>query len=697
MLERLPLLVEIGSEEIPPAFLAPTVAELERRLRVSLAAAELAAGPARTFHTPRRLAVLFAAVDPERPGREVEVQGPPARAAFDAEGRPTRTAEGFSRSHGCTPADLFVRPTARGEYVFLRRTEPAVRTAGLLEEALPGLLASLPFARSMRWLADKTRFARPVRWLVGLLGTEIVPFQFAGLVAGRATRGGRRSGPPVELAAAADYEPALAARHVIADPERRRAALVEAITRLAAEPGGAPVLDPELLEETVCITESPVPVLCRLDPAHLGLPAPVLVTALKMHQRCFAVRRPDADELLPRFIGIADTPGCDTAAVGRWFERAVESRLRDARFFYEADLKHGLAALVEEEKRVVWFEGMGSYFDKTVRLRGLCRSLAAMVGNVDPDLLDRAAELAKADLLTNMVREKEFTSLQGRVGGIYARLAGEPALVADAIGEQYLPAGAGDPLPASRPGALLSIADKTDNIVAAFLAGEIPTGSEDPFALRRQAAGIFAIILEQQLPVNTGALTRAAVALFPAPDPALAAKLPAFFLERAAQALADRGIPYDIADAVLATRPDEPLTALAAGRALMAFRERPEFARLIVGQKRVANILRGQETAGAPDPARFTDEAERALWQQVRDHAGRIEALADAHDHGAALALLLELRPAIDRFFEDVLVMAEDAAVRANRLRLLLAVRELFRRVADLSRVVIEGPASDAG
>ncbi|MFO7676150.1 MAG: glycine--tRNA ligase subunit beta [bacterium] len=694
MLERLPLLVEIGSEEIPPAFLAPTAAGLERRLRDRLAAEELDPGRSRAFYTPRRLAVLFEAVAPERPGREVEVQGPPRKAAFDAAGRPTRTAEGFSRAAGRTVADLYVKDTPRGEYVFLRRAEPPARAAALLEEALPGIIADLPFARSMRWLEDKTRFARPVRWLVGLLGEEVIPFRFAGLVAGRATRGHRRRPGPVELATAADYEAALTGNDIIADPGRRRAAAVEEITRLAAGVGATAVLDPELVEETVNITECPVPILCRFDPSHLALPGLILVTALKMHQRSFAVEGPGGG-LLPHFVGVADTPGCDAAAVGRWFERAVESRLRDARFFFDADVKKGLAALVEEEKRVTWFEGMGSYHDKTGRIRALCIRLAGEAGGVDAALLDRAALLSKADLLTEMVREKEFTSLQGRVGGIYARLAGEPADVADAIAEQYLPVNAGDPLPATRAGALLAVADRVDNIVATFLAGEIPTGSEDPYGLRRQAAGTFAIIIEHGLSVDVRSLADAALALFPGREPDRAARLPGFFLEREAQALADRDVPYDIADAVIAAIGLLPLHVLTAARALVRFRDRPEFEKLVIGQKRVANILRGQRVEGEPDPARLVEPAEKELLRRAAAARPAIESAAAAHEWERALELLLGLREPIDRLFDEVLVMDKDEQTRLNRLRLLLAVRSLFRKVADLSRVVLEGePAS---
>jgi glycyl-tRNA synthetase beta chain len=693
MSEPKPLLLEIGTEELPPAFPASTARELEGRVRALLVDAEIAVGPARTFHTPRRVAVLFDSVAPERPGREVELQGPPRKAAFDKDGKPTKVAVGFSKAHDCTPADLYVKQTGKGEYAFLKKQEPPLGTTDLLARELPGIIAALPFPRSMRWLDDKTRFARPVRRLACLFGAEPVPFQFAGLTAGNTTLGHRGFPDPVALSGPQDYEAALAQHKVTVDPDRRRKAVVDAVTALARQSGGEPVLDPELVEETVNITESPVPILCRFDPEHLALPVPVLVTALKKHQRCFAVHRPDSDELLPHFIAVADTPGCDEALVGRWYERAVESRLRDARFFYDADVKRTLAALVPEEKRVVWIDELGSYYDKTERLRKLCARLAAMAGDVNPAALDRAAELAKADLLTDMIREKEFTSLQGRIGGVYARLEGESEAVADAIAEQYLPAGADDKLPHTRAGALLGIADKLDNIVAAFLIGAIPTGSEDPYALRRQGWGLLATILAHDLTVDLGELIAIALDLFPV-EPKNTDKLPGFFRERLAALLVDRDIRYDISNAVIETDWHRPGRALAAARALLEFRERPGFEQLITGQKRVTNILRGQDVDGLPDLELYAHATEKELWQQAQDIAPRIAKLAAARDFVPAIEALLGLRPVIDKFFDDILVMDENEATRTNRLRLLLHVRSLFRQVADLSQIVIEGESA---
>ncbi len=687
-----PLLLEIGTEELPPSLIAPAATELERQFRALLTEHDIAASESEVFYTPRRIAVRFAAVATERPARTVEVQGPPTKVAFGSDGRPTKTAIGFARSQGCTEKDLFTRPTPKGEYVFACRKEPALPTIALLADRLPAIVTGLPFARTMRWREGKTRFSRPIRWLVCLFGTEVVRFELAGVATGNMTYGHRGTTGPVCIPAATDYEQILAEQFVLCRPLARRKAVIDSIEKLCEESGGRPVLDPELVEETVNITEYPVPILCRFDPAYLELPAEVLITALKKHQRCFAVRGAD-EKLLPLFVAVADTPGCNQTLVGRWYEHAVESRLRDARFYFEQDLAKGLEALVEEEKRVTWIEEIGTYFDKTQHLRAICRHLAQTVRAADPAALDRAALLAKADLLTSMVREKEFTSLQGRMGGIYARLAGEPALVADAIAEQYRPVSTDDALPATIEGALLGIADRIVNIVGTFAIGEIPTGSEDPFALRRQAAGLLAIILRHNLEINLNQLISTTVGLFPTARPELSAKLEAFFQERLEAMLGDKDVPYDIADAVLGVAMEHPTRALAAATALIEFRRRPEFERLIIGQKRVANILKDQQVSGQPDPAIFAEEAEIQLWNQARIIEPQVTRAMAQFDFVLALELLLKLREPIDRLFDEVMVMAEDEKLRTNRLRLMLYIRSLFHKVADLSRIVLEGDA----
>jgi len=703
------LLLEIGTEEIPASFLKPAALDLERRVRAALSESDVPAGLSELFSTPRRLALRLSDVADGKPAQVVELQGPPRKAAFDAQGRPTKTAVGFSAAHGKTPADLYFKQTPRGEYVFLKKQTDPVPTTKVLQERLPGIITALPFPKNMRWDASGLRFARPIRWLVCLFGPDAVEFTFGELKSGADSFGLRNLKPAsFRIPSPAEYEAALKAHGVIAAHDARRKTIAEELSRLADTAGGQPVEDDELLDETTDITESPELLLCSFNPEYLGLPAEVLITALKKHQRCFSVQGdcprmgtvPKAAPLLPRFVAVTNTPGCDHAAVAGWYEKAAESRLRDARFFVEADLKHGLEALVEEEKQVTWIEGMGTYYEKTERLGRLCNYLAQVPGT-DDKALGRAALLCKADLLTNMVREKEFTSLQGRIGGVYARLQGESPTVAEAIAEHYLPNFVGDMLPATRNGALLSIADKMDNIVATFLTGEIPTGSEDPFALRRQATGLLTIILEHKLPIDVGALLTRAVNEFPHGLPRFDRELPAFFTERLAAILADKGIRHDAANAVAAKSLEDPRLALDRARALERFRSDPDFGKLVIGQKRVANILKGQtDVPERPDENQFIEEAERALWQRTQAAESELDKAwaTGTPDFDRVFKALLGLRPDIDRFFDDVLVMDKDPKTCANRLALLNYIRtELFDKFADLSAIVLPGEQKDNG
>ncbi|MBM3315599.1 glycine--tRNA ligase subunit beta, partial [candidate division WOR-3 bacterium] len=394
------------------------------------------------------------------------------------------------------------------------------------------------------------------------------------------------------------------------------------------------------------------------------------------------------------FVAVTNTPGCDHARVRAWYEKAVDSRLKDARFFVEADLKLGLEPLVEEEKRVTWVEGMGTLFDKTGRLRRLCAYLASVVPGVAAKALDRAAQLCKADLLTQVIREKEFTSLQGIMGGIYASRLGEDAEVSLAVTDHYLPRFTGDRLPGTIPASLLSIADKTDNIAAAFASGAVPTGSEDPFALRRQATAILSVILELKLPVDVSELLTAAAGLFAGAAPGA---LPDFFRERMAALLSEKSIRYDVAGAVLATNWHTPAEALTRAQALTQLRSRAEFEKLVIGQKRVANILKGLTVEGLPEDALFSEPTEKLLWTEARKAEPDLDRALATADYAGALGLLLGLRPTIDRLFDDVLVMDKDAKVRDNRLRLVLYVRSLFLKVADLSQIVLEGESGEPG
>ncbi|MGQ9708121.1 MAG: glycine--tRNA ligase subunit beta [bacterium] len=684
-------LLEVGTEELPPGVIAGAAHELRRRVTDLLADNGIEFGETELFWTPRRLGLRIRDVADERPVEFVELPGPPKRAGFDAQGQPTKTAIGFAAAHGKTVDELYVKQTPKGEYLFVRKVLPAVPSQRVLGGNLPAIIARMPFPKTMRWDQSGLNFSRPVRWVLCLLGDEVVPFELAGLSSGNTTFGNRAcSRAPVVIKTPEDYEAVLEKYGVIVSPEQRRSRVLKRLAQLAAEVNGEVVKDDELVSETVNITEFVEPIRCRFNPEYLKLPREVLVTALKKHQRCFSVQRQDG-KLLPYFIAVADTPGCDIELVRSWYERAVESRLRDAGFFVEADLKQGLLPLVEDEKRVVWIEGLGSYYDKTQRLRRLCGYLAGVLalGAEESALLDRAALLCKADLLTNLVREKEFTALQGLVGSIYSRLLGEPEAVACAIAEHYQPRSLEDDLPRTVLGGLLSIADKVDNIVATYLTGNIPTGSEDPFAVRRQATGVLLIILERGWSIEIDELVHSGFVELGRHDDRILRMVLELFQERLAAILAERGISYDVANAVLKTVWHTPAEALARAKGLKRFRTSPEFEQLVIGQKRVANILRGQSCEGQPEDMLFQEMAEKELWEKAQRVEPALEEALDKKDYDEALTLLLSLREAIDRFFDDVLVMCEDERLRNNRLKLLNYVRFLFKRVADFSEIVL--------
>ncbi|MEO0022030.1 MAG: glycine--tRNA ligase subunit beta [candidate division WOR-3 bacterium] len=686
------LLLEIGTEELPPGVVENAAFELRHRLLNLLSENNLPVGSDQLFWTPRRLAVRINDLALTKPAVEVEIQGPPKKAAFDADGNPTKTATGFARSHGRSVEDLYVKTTERGEYVFLKKTLPPVPTEAILGQELPSLISTLPFPKTMRWDDTGIRFSRPIRWILCLLDSSPIRFTLGSIMADRYTLGHRNfTSEPLPVSAPQDYEQLLLEHKVIADPKQRAAFIQDRLQLLACSVNGQIVGDKDLLEETLNITEYPEPLLGTFDPEFLKLPRPVLTTALRMHQRCFSIEDTQGN-LLSCFIAVLNTPDCDTGLVRRWYEQAIESRLRDARFFVEADLKTGLEPLVEQEKNVTWIEGLGSYYDKTMRLLQICHHLAETASIPAPEKLDRAAYLCKADLLTNLVREKEFTALQGIVGSIYARLLGEDPVVAQAIGEHYLPKTADDPLPRSIPGALLSIADKIDNICATYLTGNIPTGSEDPFGVRRQATGILRIILHHGLPVAIDRLIETTLNFFAANKTTEIVRLIlSLFQERLNALLIENGIPYDVANAVLSTVWHTPAEALARAHSLVEFSHSPDFEKLITGQKRVVNILRGQTVAGLPDPNLLTEPAEKELFNQAKTIEPELNRLIEQQHYHAALQLLLNLRPAIDRLFDDVLIMCPDEKIRTNRLKLLHYLRSLFTRIADLSEIVLEG------
>ncbi len=691
------LLFEIGAEEIPASYVPPAIRQLCDAVTQGLAEARLSHGDVRTFVTPRRLTVAVADVADMQEDLEREVTGPPAKVAFDESGAPTKAGLGFARSQGVAIDDLEVRDTGKGEYVHVRVVDKGRASTEVLPEILGEAAASLSFPKTMRW-GPEQRFARPVRWLVALLGGEVLDMEFAGVKAGDATRGHRNWSPgPHRVKDVADYLAVLERNYVLADPAARRERILAEAERVAGECGGRLVTNESLLDEVTYLVEYPTVFAGRFSERFLELPRDVIVVAMKSHQRYFAVED-ERGQLLPYFLCVANVPAESHDAVREGNERVLVSRLDDAAFYWHEDTKSKLADKVESLRNVVWLEGLGTLYEKTERLEALSRVIGERLGSAGTETAVRASRLAKADLVTEMVKDgKEFTELQGVMGREYALASGEDAAVAAAIHEHYMPRFAGDGLPESDAGVILSIADRLDSIVGCFSAGLIPSGSQDPYALRRQAIGLIRILLDRELQVSVGGLAEAAADGFGLSGDARSETLAGvldFVRQRARNVFIDEGFAYDLVDAVLEASSNDLPGARKRIIALSHFREADDFTGLVIGSRRVMNILKGDpdvtvDAAALVEPASVTLEKARA------ETKAKVEAALAADDHDDAVKALLGLRRPIDEFFDGVMVMVDDARLRAVRLGLLFEVRALFMRIADFSRVVLEGEAQE--
>ncbi|HLT57544.1 MAG TPA: glycine--tRNA ligase subunit beta [Limnochordales bacterium] len=685
------LLLEVGTEEIPARFLDLVLPQLEEAARAQLKELRISFAGVKVYGTPRRLALVVEGL-PERQADLVrEVKGPARAVAFDEHGQPTRAAQGFARSQGVAVEDLQVRETEQGTYVFAVLREAGRPVADVLVEWLPRLVAGLHFPKSMRWGTGDLRFARPIRWLVALLGDEVLPVELEGLQAGRTTRGHRFLAPePIPLASPAEYVDRLREAYVLVDPAERRQAVLEQVRQAAAQHGARAIEDPALVAEVTNLVEYPAAVVGAFDPAYLQLPREVLITPMREHQRYFPLVD-DAGRLLPRFVAVSNGPRADMDLVRRGNEKVLAARLADARFFYEEDRRQPLAAYVERLREVVFQEQLGTVHEKMERIRDLTGWLADAVGADETTRRTavRAAELAKADLVTQMVYE--FPELQGVMGREYALLSGEGDGVAQAIYEHYLPRHAGDELPASLAGSLVSVADKLDTIVGCFGAGLIPTGSQDPYGLRRQALGVLRIAVG--LPGGFDLATALAQAKegygarLETETDALVERIMEFFRQRLRGLMQEEGLRHDIVEAVLAVGFSDVAGAFQRARALAQFSQSDAFEALITAYQRAANLAQKGDTDQVEEAA-LTHPAEQALYAALQEVGDQVEALVAAADYGGALGLLATLRPHVDRLFEEVLVMAPEPAVRRNRLALLRRLVALCHHVADLGLIV---------
>jgi glycyl-tRNA synthetase beta chain len=687
--ERRDFLVEVGTEELPPKALRELELAFAAGVRKGVTEAGLAHGEVLSFATPRRLAVWVKRLASRQPEQNVKRRGPPVSAAFDASGQPTRAGAAFAESCGVPIGSLQRLDEGKGLFLFLIGTKAGTQTIELLPGIVQASLDALPIPKRMRWGAGEAEFVRPVHWLVMLYGKDVVPASVLGVPAGNLTRGHRFMAPKeIRVTSPAAYANALRERgRVIADFAERREAIRTGVTAKAEEAGGRAVLSDALLDEVTALVEWPVPLAARFEERFLSLPREVLIATLQDHQRYFPVE--DASgRLMSWFITVSNIESRDPAQVRAGNERVVRPRLADAAFFWDQDRKVPLASRRDALDKMTFQAKLGSIGDKTRRVRTIAGDIAASSGK-DRAVAERAAELSKCDLLTALVGE--FPELQGVMGSYYAQADGEAPEVATAIREHYLPRGAGDALPATDAGVAVGVADKLDTLAGIFAIGQKPTGAKDPFGLRRAAIGVLRTLIEKGLDIDLRAFIEKAVALQPVQGTRVADDIYDYVMERLRAYYLDsqQGITTEMFDAVLATKPRSPVDFDARLRALRAFLELPEATSLTAANKRIANILRKSDSsAGADvDVQALQESAEVRLFDAVRGLRDAVSTATARREYAAALGQLAQLRPAVDAFFDEVMVMAEDPKLRANRLTLLAGLSALFSGVADLSRL----------
>jgi glycyl-tRNA synthetase beta chain len=681
------LFLEIGTEEIPAGFIPRAMAEMEAIITRELTAARLSFGEVKTLATPRRLALLVNAIPAIQPDAEITATGPSIKAAYDADGKPTKAAEGFARGQGVDVSAIKIVTTDKGEYISITRTETGRPSHELLSEILPKLINEIPFKKSMRWGDLDVRFARPIHWIVALFDGVVIPFEFGNITSGAVSRGHRfMANTTFPVRDFAHYVEECERHFVIPDPERRKEIIRRETHRVAIAAGGHLLPDEELLEQVSFLVEYPSAVHGTFSEEFLVVPKEVLITSMRSHQRYFSIV--DAEgRLLPGFITINNTLTPDPTVVVKGNQRVLRARLSDARFFFDEDQKVRLDERVEGLKKVVYQQKLGTSFKKMERFKTLAEGLADSLNPAVKTQTGRAAWLCKADLVSAMVGE--FPEVQGIMGREYALLEGEDAAVAAAIAEHYLPTQAGGELPASDIGAFVSIADKLDTICGCFSVGLIPTGAADPYALRRATLGIIAIILDRGYRLSLPDLIGRSLVLLTAkltrPKEQVASDLLEYFRARFINLLGN-DFPGDAVDAAVSADFSDLVDVRARIAALAEFENHSDFEPLAVAFKRVGNIIK--DGTDAPiDPALFEDPAEGALYEAFSTVKASVATRVAAGSWLDALTEIATLRGPVDAFFDRVMVMAEDQRVRTNRLALLTAIARMFNRIADFSKI----------
>lgn len=698
------LLLEIGTEEIPAGYIEPALAALSQILLKRLTQARIDHGEARIFNTPRRLTIIIEKVAGRQTPLKTEVLGPPARIGLDDQGNPTVAGVKFAEKVGIDIAKITIRETKKGAYLCAAKTEGGRVTKSILKELLPEIIPTIPFPKTMKWADQTLQFARPIHSILCLLGKQVVPFMIGNIKSGRYTFGHSFVCPDkIKIGATDRYLDTLLNAHVLVDSSLRKERIEREITKAAGNMGGHVLPDPELVDIVNHLVEFPVVVAGTFEKKYLKLPREILITAMREHQKYFAVID-TAKKLMPGFIAVNNTPARDMTLVAKGHERVLRARLEDARFFYRSDLETSLDHWVEKLKGVLFQASLGSMYEKVLRVQSIAEFIAdTVISQNDPKVqaaelkhhVSRAAFLCKADLVSQVVGE--FPKLQGVMGRVYASVAKEPDPVAVAIEEHYRPTCSGGPLPETTPGAILSIADKMDSICGCFNAGLIPTGTSDPYALRRQGIGIVQIMLSSGYSFSLRDVIYKSLSLFDEKDgdhvKETVDKVYTFLSNRIANLLMEEGFSRDIISAIVSVSVDHIPNVWRRIRALQSLKKKPDFDPLAIAFKRVVNIIKQAQSKGiyekdaGVERRLFQDPSEESLFRAYQGVEDKISERLKQGLIEAAFLDMASLRGEVDAFFDGVLVMAEDLSLRRNRLALLGSIAALFARLADFSKI----------
>lgn len=686
-----PLLLEIGTEEIPASYIQPALDALASNLTGKLAHARIDHGAVQTYGTPRRLVVRLDDVAHRQQSITEDVLGPPERIAFDENGKPTVPAQKFSEKVGVPMGKLKVAETDKGRYLCATISDKGLATKTVLKDILPEVILDTPFPKTMRWSALSISFARPIQSILALLGKSVISFALEDKIkSGRYAWGHMfMQHRKIKIDDVNEYEDKMRQARVIVDIEERREMVRKEVASAAKAMGGKVLPDEDLLDVVTNLVEIPIATGGRFDDAFLELPKEILITSMREHQKYFAVVD-DNDQLMPCFVAVNNTRTKDLDLVARGHERVLRARLSDAQFFYRADLQNKMDDWREQLKGVLFQAKLGSMHTKVERVEQLGAHLTQAEPSRIQAQVERAAQLCKADLVSQVVGE--FAKLQGIMGRVYASVANEPGDVAAAIEEHYRPIYSGGALPETRNGAYLAIADKLDTICGCFSVGLIPTGASDPYALRRQGIGIVQIILKHQLSLSLKEAIGAGLKPYGAEqNGSTADQIYTFILNRVSRMLVEEGYDKDVVAAVATVSIDDIPDVWKRTRALQALKGAADFEPLAAGFKRVVNILRKAEAAAdiQPDAALFGEPSEKSLYEAYQATKSEVGQLLNNGDLESALRVIAKLREPVDRFFEDVMVMTDDMGVRKNRLALLNAIAGLFNRMADFSKIAV--------